>query len=171
VPKYTRWSKQLAQPTTDLDIPAGQVARVDGYTMMHKNAKIIAFQPHMHIRGKKQCLELIYPTSGASARTEVINCANFNYNWHLTYNYQEEAMPLVPKGTMLHTITWHDNSSANRANPDPKNWVGDGQRTIDEMGFAWIGWIELSDEEYKQELEARKAQRPVTTTGQGQQQP
>jgi mono/diheme cytochrome c family protein len=171
VPKYTRWSKQLAQPTTDLDIPAGQVARVDGYTMMHKNAKIIAFQPHMHIRGKKQCLELIYPTSGASARTEVINCANFNYNWHLTYNYQEESMPLVPKGTMLHTITWHDNSTSNRANPDPKNWVGDGQRTIDEMGFAWIGWIELSDEEYKQELEARKAQRPVTTTGQGQQQP
>ncbi len=169
VPKYTRWSKQLAQPTVDLDIPAGSVSRVDGYTMLHKNAKIIAFQPHMHIRGKKQCLELIYPTSGASARTEVVNCANFNYNWHLTYNYKEESMPLVPKGTMLHTITWHDNSSANKANPDPKNWVGDGPRTIDEMGFAWIGWIELSDEEYKQELESRKAQRSPTLTGQGQQ--
>lgn len=171
VPKYTRWSKQLAQPTMDLDIPGGSVARVDGYTMLHKNAKIIAFQPHMHIRGKKQCLELIYPTSGPSARTEVINCANFNYNWHLTYNYTEDAMPLVPAGTVLHTITWHDNSASNKANPDPKNWVGDGQRTIDEMGFAWIGWIELSEEEYKQELEARKAQRTPTVTGQGQQQP
>jgi hypothetical protein len=172
VPKHTRWSKQLAQPTTDLDIPGGSVVRVDGYTYLNKNAKIIAFQPHMHIRGKKQCLELIYPTSGSRAKTEVLNCAHFNYNWHLTYNYAEDAMPLVPKGTILHTITWHDNSPANRANPDPKNWVGDGQRTIDEMGFAWIGWIDLTDDEYKQQLDARKAQQKAvtTTTGQGQQQ-
>ena len=42
--------------------------------------------------------------------TEVINCANFNYNWHLTYNYADDAQPLVPAGTILHTITWHDNS-------------------------------------------------------------
>jgi hypothetical protein len=170
VPKYTRWSRQLAMPTTDLDIPAGAMVRVDGYTVMHKPARLIAFQPHMHIRGKRQCLELIYPTSGTRARSEVINCANFNYNWHLTYNYADEAQPLVPAGTILHTITWHDNSSANKANPDPKNWVGDGQRTIDEMGFAWIGWIELSDEEYKQEFEARKAQRQRTSTATTQQQ-
>ena len=46
-----------------------------------------------------------------------------------------------------------------------------GQRTIDEMGFAWIGWYELSDEEYKTMLAERKAQqaRPAQTT-QGQQQ-
>ena len=63
VPKHIRWSKQLAQPTAALDIPAGTVARIDGYTVLHKPARIIAFQPHMHIRGKRQCLELIYPTS------------------------------------------------------------------------------------------------------------
>ncbi len=158
-PKHIRWSKQLAQPTAPLDIPGGAVARVDGYTILHNPARIIAFQPHMHIRGKRQCLELIYPTSGSSARTEVINCSNFNYNWHLTYNYKDEVQPLVPAGTILHTISWHDNSTANKYNPDPKNWVGDGQRTIDEMGFAWIGWYDLTDEEYKQELEARKVQR------------
>ena len=38
VPKYMRWSQQLAQPTTDLDIPAGAMVRVDGYTVMHKPA-------------------------------------------------------------------------------------------------------------------------------------
>jgi hypothetical protein len=169
VPKHVRWSKQLAMPTTDLDIPAGAVARVDGYTVLHKAARITAFQPHMHIRGKRQCLELIYPTSGATARSEVVSCANFNYNWHLVYNYADDAAPLVPAGTILHTITWHDNSSANRANPDPKNWVGDGQRTIDEMGFAWIGWYDLTNEEYKEQVEARKAlQKNAATT---QQQP
>jgi hypothetical protein len=171
VPKNVRWSKQLAQPTADLDIPAGTVARVDGYTILHKPARIIAFQPHMHIRGKRQCLELIYPTSGSAARTEVVNCANFNYNWHLTYNYADDVQPLVPAGTILHTISWHDNSSANRFNPDPRNWVGDGQRTIDEMGFAWIGWYDLTEEEYKTQLAERKAaqQKNATSTGQQQQ--
>jgi hypothetical protein len=172
VPKHIRWSKQLAQPTAPLDIPAGTVARIDGYTVLHHPARIIAFQPHMHIRGKRQCLELIYPTSGASARSEVVNCANFNYNWHLTYNYADDVQPLVPAGTILHTISWHDNSSANKANPDPRNWVGDGQRTIDEMGFAWIGWFDLTEDEYKAQLTERKAlqRKNVTSTQQQQQQ-
>jgi hypothetical protein len=148
------------------------VARIDGYTVLHKPARIIAFQPHMHIRGKRQCLELIYPTSGSNARSEVVSCANFNYNWHLTYNYADDAQPLVPAGTILHTISWHDNSAANKANPDPRNWVGDGQRTIDEMGFAWIGWYDLTDEEYKTQLAERKAaqSKNAATTQQQQQQ-
>jgi mono/diheme cytochrome c family protein len=172
VPKHIRWSKQLAQPTVDIDIPGGSVARTDGYTVLHQPARIIAFQPHMHIRGKRQCFELIYPTSGAAAQTEIINCANFNYNWHLTYNYTDNVAPLVPAGTILHVITWHDNSSANKANHDPKNWVGDGQRTIDEMGFAWIGWYDLTEQEYKQQLTERRElqKKPATATGNQQQQ-
>ena len=172
VPKHIRWSKQLAQPTSDIDIPGGTVARIDGYVVMHKAARILSFQPHMHIRGKRQCLELIYPTGGASAKTEMISCTNFSYNWHLNYTYSDDAAPLIPAGTMLHVITWHDNSPSNRANPDPKNWVGDGQRTIDEMGFAWIGWYDMTDEEYKAELETRKAERAkkANTTQQQQQQ-
>jgi len=171
VPKHIRWSKQLAQATSEIDIPGGSVARIDGYVVMHKAARILSFQPHMHIRGKRQCLELIYPTGGSSAKTEMISCANFSYNWHLNYTYTDDAAPLIPAGTVLHVITWHDNSQANKANPDPKNWVGDGQRTIDEMGFAWIGWYDLSDDEYKAELEARKAERlKKSTTTQQQQQ-
>lgn len=172
VPKHIRWSKQLAQPTADLDIPGGSVARIDGYAVLHSAARIISFQPHMHIRGKRQCLELIYPTAGASAKTEMVSCANFNYNWHLNYSYADDSAPLVPAGTILHTISWHDNSTQNKFNPDPKNWVGDGQRTIDEMGFAWIGWYDLTDEEYKQEVADRKAlqQKGVRTTQQQQQQ-
>ena len=166
VPKHVRWSKQIAQPTTPLDIPAGGLVRRDGYQKFYKAARITAFQPHMHIRGKAQCLELIYP----NASTEVVSCAHFNYNWHLTYNYADEVAPLIPAGTILHVISWHDNSAANRFNPDPRNWVGDGQRTIDEMGFSWIGWYDLSDAEYKQEWEARKALQPKKNTATGQQQ-
>ncbi len=168
VPKHIRWSRQLAQPTTPLDIPAGTIARSDGYTILHKPARLIAFQPHMHNLGKRQCLEVIYPTSGTRTQTEMLNCADFNNNWHLTYNYAEDVQPLLPAGTILHNIQWHDNTKDNPRALDPKNWVGDGQRTIDEMGFFWIGWVELTEEEYKQQLAERKAARERATDGSGQ---
>ena len=41
--------------------------------------------------------------------------------------------------------------------------MGDGQRTIDEMGFFWIGWVELTEDEYKQQLAERKAARERAT--------
>jgi hypothetical protein len=176
VPKRIRYSTHHGDPTADpsesLDIPAGKITRVDGYTLHTKPAKIIAFQPHMHTRGKYQCLELIYPTNPSKVmKTEVISCANWSYNWHLVYNYADEVAPIIPAGTVVHIISWHDNSTANRYNPDAKNWVGYGGRTIDEMGFAWVGWVDLTEEEYQQELAARKAQRQRTTTTNSGQQP
>jgi hypothetical protein len=169
VPSKIRWSKQLAQPTTPLDVPPGTKARSDGYVVLHKPARIIAFQPHMHLLGVKQCLEAIYPTEGASAKTEVLNCINFNNSWHLTYNYADDVQPLVPAGTILHNIQWHDNTSANPRASDPRNWVGNGSRTVDEMGFFWLGWVELSEEEYEQALADRKAAQMRTTQQQQQQ--
>ncbi len=169
-PNYIRWSRQLAQPTTPIDIPAGMVARSDGYTILHKPARLLAFQPHMHNLGKRQCLEVIYPTAGTRSQTEMLNCANFNNNWHLTYNYADDVQPLLPAGTILHNIQWHDNTATNPRAMDPKNWVGDGQRTIDEMGFFWIGWVELTEEEYKAQVAERKAAQRGTSTTQQQQQ-
>jgi len=157
VPPKIRWSKQLAQPSAPLDVPPGSVARSDGYVFMHKPAKIIAFQPHLHLLGTRQCLELIYPTNGASAKTEVINCINFNNSWHLSYNYEDDVAPIVPAGTVLHNIQWHDNTAANPRASDPRNWVGNGNRTVDEMGFFWLGWVELTEEEYRKELAERQA--------------
>ena len=169
-PKHIRWSKQLGQHVTDIDVPAGTVVRRDGYTLMNKSARITAFQPHMHALGRYQCLELIYPTASTPMQTEVVSCAHFDYNWHLVYNYADDVAPLVPAGTILHIISWHDNTAGNRANLDPKNWVGNGRgRTIDEMAFAWIGWYDLTDGEYEEELAARKARRAQQAATVGQQ--
>ena len=152
VPKHVEYSKQLGQPTEPLDIPGGSAfVRSDGYTRFNKAGRITAFQPHMHTRGRRQCIELIYPDN----KTEQISCANFSFNWHIVAVYADDAAPIYPAGTVLHVISWHDNS-ANKSNPDPRNWVGSGNRTIDEMGFAWISWYDLTDDEYKTELEARK---------------
>ena len=77
--------------------------------------------------------------------------------------YADDVAPIYPAGTILHVITWHDNSPS-KSNPDPRNWVGSGQRTIDEMGFAWITWYDMTDEEYKVEFDARKGVKKTTTT-------
>ena len=168
VPKHIQWSKQLGGgAAADLDIPAGQVVRRDGYTRVNSAVRLIAWQPHMHIRGKYQCLELIYPNE--PVKTETVTCANWNYNWHTIYSYADDVTPIVPKGTLLHVITWYDNSTANKYNPDPRNWVGAGTgRTIDEMGFSWIGWYDLTDDEYKTALAERRAQQSKSTQQQQQ---
>lgn len=170
VPPKIRWSKQLAQPSVPLDVPPGSVARSDGYVYMHKPARIIAFQPHMHLLGTRQCLELIYPSTGPSAKTEIVNCINFNNSWHLSYNYADEVAPIVPAGTVLHNIQWHDNTPSNARASDPRNWVGNGNRTVDEMGFFWLGWIELTEDEYRKELAERKAREKSQATATTQQQ-
>jgi len=165
-PKHVVYSKQLGQPTEPLDIPGGSTwVRSDGYTRFNKPGKITAFQPHMHTRGKRQCIELIYPDN----KVEQINCADWSFNWHIVSVYADDAAPIYPAGTVLHVISWHDNS-ATKGNPDPRNWVGSGQRTIDEMGFAWITWYDYTDDEYQAEFDARKnaAKRTTTTAGQPQ---
>ena len=158
-PDHRRWSKQLGQRMSLMDIPPGEVVRTDGYVYFHLNAKITAFQPHMHGLGTYQCLELIYPSTGAAAKTEIVSCAHWDYNWHTIYNYTDDSAPLVPKGTVGHMISYFDNTAANPGNHDARNWTGDGQRTIDEMSFSWLGWVDLTDDEYTSELARRKALR------------
>lgn len=113
--------------------------------------RITAIQAHMHNLGKRMCLEAILPTN----QTEQLNCVGWSFNWHKVYNYADDVTPLLPAGTVLHAILWHDNTAANRANPDPRNWRGYGQRTIDEMSFAWVTWTNLEDEDYKAMVAAR----------------
>ncbi len=163
-PEHIRYSKQLAgshgQTIGVLDLPAGAVSRSDGYARFNKAAKITMFQPHMHMLGTYQCIEFIYPTQ--PVRAETVNCASFDYNWHMNYNYSKDSMPLIPAGTILHTSTWFDNSAGNRGNLDANNWIGAGQRTMDEMGFAWIGWYDMTDEEYEAEVATRHEARERT---------
>ena len=151
-PEHILYSRQLGQ-AGELDIPAGQITRHDGYATMYEPGRLTGFQPHMHFLGKRQCLELIYPDSS----TEMISCANFDFNWHIVYNYEDDVQPIYPAGTKLHVISYHDNTEAHRGNLDPNNWAGGGSRTIDEMAFGWISWYDLSAEEYSAEIEARKS--------------
>jgi len=163
VPKYVAFTQHMGD-TTELDIPAGQIARHDGYFRLPRPALVSSFQPHMHNRGKAMCMEVIYPDVRADtarpgpARTETLSCvSDYQFGWHITYPYADNVAPLLPAGTIVHITSWHDNTANNKYNPDPRNWVGFGQRSIDEMSFAWVTLTYLEEDEYQQRVEARKA--------------
>jgi hypothetical protein len=140
----------------ELDLPAGASdIRVDGYTPVTRPMKLVTFVPHLHANGKRMCIEAIYP----DGRTEMINCARWNHNWSRQYFYEDDAAPLFPVGTMIHTIAWFDNSAANPRSIEPRNWKGYGNRTIDDMAFLLSEAIYLTDEQFKAEVAARAARR------------
>ena len=130
-----------------------------------------AFQPHMHNRGKAMCMEAIYPDIRADsarpgpARTETINCvSNYQFGWHITYPYADEVAPVLPAGTIIHVTAWHDNTAANKSNPDPDAQISWGERTVDEMASSWLSYYYMSDEDFKKEVEARRAKQPAVTS-------
>jgi hypothetical protein len=138
----------------NLDIPPNSVSVHQGFFVMRQAGRIENFQPHMHLRGKAMAMEAILP----NGTTQMLSQANFEFNWHLNYVYADDAAPILPKGTILRFTAWHDNTASNKANPDPNQWVGWGERTVDEMAHAWVNITYMSDDDYKSEIAARKAQ-------------
>ena len=162
VPKYVAFTQHMGD-APDLDIPAGAISRHDGYFRLPRPVLLASFQPHMHNRGKAQCIEAIYPDLNPNsarpgpARTETISCvSNYQFGWHITYPYADDVAPLLPAGTMIHVISWHDNTTANRWNPNPKNWVGGGSRSIDEMSFSWVTLTYLDEDDFQQRVAERR---------------
>ena len=154
VPKYKVTSVPIRNiPNDELDIPPNTVVRTDGYYRLNRNARIDAFQPHMHMRGRGMTLETI----NLNNTTDILSSVDhFNFNWHINYIYADDAAPLVPAGTVLHMIGIHDNTSANPRNPDPAMWAGFGERSVDDMVQVWLNLVYLDDAEFQRLVEARK---------------
>ena len=102
---------------------------------IEKDAKLFAFTPHMHFRGKRMRFYAEYP-DGTSE--ELINIANYNYNWQLAYTYREPKS--VPAGTIITATGAFDNSEQNKMNPDANRSVPWGLQSRDEMFFGAADW-------------------------------
>jgi len=170
VPKYQVRSQAIRNiPNDELEVPPNTVVRTDGYFRMPRAGRIDAFQPHMHMRGKGLTVEAIDP---ATNRTQILSSVDhFDFNWHINYVYADDAAPLLPAGTVLHLIGIHDNTAANRRNPDPNMWAGFGERSVDDMLQVWLNIVYLDDDDYNRMVEERKAKPAATSTAQPHAQP
>jgi hypothetical protein len=165
VPKYrtylTMFNAASSQAGSPLDIPPNTVAQTQGFHVLKQAARLENFQAHMHLRGKAMLIEAILP-DGSVQTINYVN--NFNFNWMNNYIYAEDAAPVFPKGTIVHVTAWHDNTSAKASNPDPNQWVGWGDRTVDEMAHAWVNVTYISEEDYK-EWAAKHKKQPASPFG------
>jgi hypothetical protein len=121
--------------------------------VLKQPARFENFQPHMHLRGKAMSMEAILP----DGTTQMLSYVDrFAFNWMNNYIYTEDAAPVLPKGTVIRITAWHDNTTANPYNPDPNQWVGWGERTIDEMAHAWVNVTYITEDDYKEWLAKHK---------------
>ncbi|HYL39276.1 MAG TPA: cytochrome c [Bryobacteraceae bacterium] len=155
-PKYRTYLTLFGATGNRLDIEPNSIAVNQGFHVLKEPAILGNFQPHMHLRGKAMLLEAILP----DGTTQTISYVDhFNFNWMTNYIYTDDAAPVLPKGTIIHVTAWHDNTTANPFNPDPNQWVGGGDRTVDEMAHAWVNVTYISQEDYDKWAAAHKKPR------------
>jgi len=163
-PKYRTFLTAFpATPGTagfgQLDIPPNQVVQTEGFTALKAPARLENFQPHMHLRGKAMLIEAILPDG---TRRTLSYVDHFNFNWMTNYIYADDAAPVLPKGTIIHVVAWHDNTASNRNNPDSNQWVGWGDRTVDEMAHAWVNVTYISEADYQELAAKHSAKEPAS---------
>jgi hypothetical protein len=150
--KPLRKEGRVNTPRSELDInPYSGAQRYDSYFVAQQPLKLLNFEPHMHAAGIRMCIEAIYELS-----VETLSCAGYDHNWVRDYRYDENHAPLVPKGTILHTISWFDGTRRNANLADPRNTTVWGRRSVENMlgvnNYAYF----LTDDQYKEELAQRR---------------
>jgi mono/diheme cytochrome c family protein len=117
-------------------IPAGAANhQVSKEIKVPTDVQVLAFLPHMHLRGKAARFDLL---SGDQTHT-MLDIPRYDFNWQLLYRYAEPVT--VKAGDLLRFTAWYDNSADNPANPDPNASVGWGPQTDDEMHLGYVEYI------------------------------
>jgi len=150
-PKYTS-SIRLGGNGIDMDVRPNQAGQeFHSYEVMTSHTKIISFEPHLHAPGVRMCMEAIW---GINRFT--LNCVGYDHNWVKQYLYEDDAAPLLPRGTILHIVGFVDTSNENPNLADTRNWAGSGRRSVSNM-FADLGQIvRLTEDQFQAEMDERR---------------
>lgn len=118
-----------------LAIPPGAPRHIEIHSQrVPFDMPVTGFMPHMHTRGVAFKYEVTYP----DGKNEVLlDIPRYDFNWQLRYELKQPK--LIPQGSTLKITAVFDNSTENKANPDPTKLVRWGSQTVDEM---MIGYIE-----------------------------
>jgi hypothetical protein len=127
--------------------------KFEGFTVLPDNARIVTYEPHMHAAGVRMCMDAIY---GSSTTAETLICVGYDHSWVRTYAFQKDYQPLLPRGTIIRITGYFDNTPANRNVADPRNWSGNGHRSIENM-MNELGEVQLlTDQEFQDAMVERQ---------------
>jgi mono/diheme cytochrome c family protein len=127
--------KTLALADRSLNIPPG--VRSHEESMSRKvpfDIPVTSFMAHMHVRGQAFRYELI---SADGTSETLLDIPRYDFNWQL--RYELKVPRLILAGSTMKVTALFDNSTQNKANPDPTKTVKWGSQTYDEM---MIGYVE-----------------------------
>ncbi|HTU25481.1 MAG TPA: redoxin domain-containing protein, partial [Pirellulales bacterium] len=126
--------------TDQFSIPPHEPAlRVEQSWTVPSDILVLAFFPHMHLRGKSFRYEAIYPDG---RREPLLSVPRYDFMWQHRYVLAEPKT--VPAGTVIRAVAVYDNSAANPANPDPSATVHYGQQSSDEMFNGYVDFAIVS---------------------------
>ena len=120
-----------------LGIPAGaENFEMTANHTIRRDAELLAFMPHMHLRGKSFRYELHH-----NGKKEVLlNVPQYNFNWQSVYRPKKPIT--LPAGAKIHCVAHFDNSAKNPNNPDPSKRILWGDQTWEEMMVGWYDYAE-----------------------------
>jgi len=131
--------------------------KTDAYYVTETPIKLVNFEPHLHAAGVRMCLEAV------EQRTiETLSCAGYDHNWVKNYYYDDNAAPLLPKGTILHAIAWWDNTPKNANILESRNTTTWDRRSVGNMFIVFEQAIALTDEQYRAEIAKRRQYQEAT---------
>ncbi|MEZ6057874.1 MAG: redoxin family protein [Planctomycetaceae bacterium] len=97
---------------------------------------ILAYMPHMHLRGKSARYELVRKDGAVET---LLDIPRYDFNWQLKYQLREPLR--VKKGETIRFTGHFDNSADNPANPDPDSTIKWGPQTDDEMLLGYLEYV------------------------------
>ncbi len=121
---------------TGIRIPPGAAHHAEhGFYIPDEDMQILAFSPHMHVRGKAMTYRLVRPDGSSETLLDV---PKYDYNWQWLY-YPTQPID-IPAGSRVEVTAVWDNSEENAANPDPTREIIYRGDVFNEM---FVGFLEV----------------------------
>ncbi len=118
----------------DFEIPPGHPNwEVGSARVFEKDTTILDLMPHMHLRGKDAKYVAFYPDG---TQETLLYVPQYDFNWQTSYEFKEPKK--IPAGTRIEVTMHFNNSTSNKANPDPTKSIRFGGPTTDEMMLGWL---------------------------------
>ena len=164
VPKYVAFTQHMGD-VAELDLPAGEITRSDGYFRLPKPALISAFQPHMHNRGKAQCMEAIYPgrsgrlrasRPGAHRDAQLREQLPVRLAHHVSLRGRGRAAAAGRNDHSHHVVARQHRGQ--QVQPEPEELGGQRAAHDRRDGFAWVTLTYLEESDYQQRVRSAKVE-------------
>ncbi len=139
-PKFSPRRGRFAGEPERIEIPAGDPNfEIDATFTFPKDVVLLAFMPHMHLRGKDFKYTIV-PEGGTA---EVgLSVPAYDFGWQSYYHLAKPR--LLRAGSRIDCVAHYDNSKDNPANPDPTKAVSWGDQTFEEMMIGYIDYYDAA---------------------------